>query len=455
LHLTLHENYIIGAELLMNKSDIVKLILKNKPTHVSSIPVTSFSPSNIALCKYWGKRDEELNLPFSSSLSISLGNRGTYTTLSLTTEKHDQIYLSDHLLDNDSALVQRLVRFLDLFRFNENYHFKVKTHNNIPIAAGLASSASGFAVITQALNKLFGWNLSNRELSILARLGSGSASRSIQPGFCYWYRGTQEEGMDSYAEQLSYTFPGLCVGLLIVNDQAKKIGSSIAMKRTVDTSDFYASWIKKTEADLINMQEAIAQRNMRLLGEIAESNALAMHACMLTAKPAILYSEPATIAMMNQVWQARAEGLSVYFTQDAGPNLKLLFLENEIDEIKKRFPAVEIIKPFDEYITLVDEQDQMAGSEEKLITHQKGLLHRAFSVFIFRQHQEQWQLLLQQRHVDKYHCGGLWTNTCCGHPRSGEEIDVAAMRRLNEEIGLKVQLKNQVFFITLRNLIMG
>lgn len=326
----------------MKKSDVVQIILgekiKNPP---SSQAVQAFAPTNIALCKYWGKRNRELNLPVTSSLSISLGNRGATVTLQVNQRQQDIITLNGAAVHEGSIFYQRAKEFLDLFR--QGHYFDLHSTSNIPIAAGLASSACGFAAIVLALDKLFAWELSSPQLSILARLGSGSASRSIYQGFVKWHAGIEPNGMDSYAETLPHDLPGLMIGLCIVNDKEKMLSSREAMQRTVETSLLYRVWPEKMAEDLILMTQAIANQDFSLLGVTAESNALAMHATMQSAWPPIVYSLPETLAMMHEVWQLRAGGVEVYFTQDAGPNLKLLFLEKDVNVLQERFPNMEII----------------------------------------------------------------------------------------------------------------
>ena len=306
----------------------------------------AFAPANIALCKYWGKRDEELNLPVTSSLSISLGDRGTKTKISLTRENYDSITLNGEKLASESPFFVRAIRFLDLFRPAPEMSFNVETWSNLPISAGLASSASGFAALVLAMNQLFRWNLNKTDLSILARLGSGSATRSMWNGFVKWQCGKSTDGFDSFGEHLDFDWPEFCIGLLIVSKEPKAIGSRKAMKHTVETSCFYEVWPKKVVEDMEMLEQALRIKNFDLLGKTAESNALAMHASMLAAEPPVLYATPDTIAAVRKVWKIREEGISVYFTQDAGPNLKLLFLKKNAKVIANYFPSVEIIQPF-------------------------------------------------------------------------------------------------------------
>jgi diphosphomevalonate decarboxylase len=357
----------------VKKSDVVKLILKdriNLPPKISS--ATAFAPTNIALCKYWGKRNSELNLPVTSSLSISLGDRGATANFELA--EQDSITLNNQSVELSSKFGKRLIEFLNLFRTschsreggnpfgidshpasgisdlrsgNDTSYYKITIQSNIPIAAGMASSACGFASIILALDKLFAWELSPSELSILARLGSGSASRSIWQGFVEWHAGTREDGLDSHGESLSSNWPDLCIGLLIVSAKDKGLSSREAMQRTVLTSPLYSAWPEKVKHDLTSLKKAISTKDFELLGQTSESNAMNMHATMLSAWPPVTYFLPETVTAMQKIWQLRQEGLPVYFTQDAGPNLKLLVLRKDVDVLKENFPQIEVLFPWE------------------------------------------------------------------------------------------------------------
>ncbi len=350
---------------------IIHHILQGQPALPQQSFGQAFAPANIALCKYWGKRDETLNLPLTNSLSVSLGTYGAVTKISEIDEKKDSIWVNNLELTQENQAVNnqeiknesrshqtqfnsvqqhsfctRLTSFLDLFRRTPNTYFRVETEVNIPIAAGLASSACGFAALVKALSELYRWSIEKNQLSLLARLGSGSACRSLWDGFVEWEKGERLDGLDSHGIYLSHTFPDLRIGLFIVNETQKPISSRLAMKNTKESSLFFSHWPEKVKQDLLAIKTAIHTQNFALLGSSAESNALAMHALMMTANPPILYMTPETIQGMQEVWRCRAEGLSVYFTQDAGPNLKLLFLEQDRQTILERFTGLSIIDPF-------------------------------------------------------------------------------------------------------------
>jgi diphosphomevalonate decarboxylase len=332
----------------LKKADIIKRIFQQKlPTESYHEKGLAFAPTNIALCKYWGKRNAELNLPMTSSLSIALPEKGAMTSIVFQDKPYDTVILNDEVLAADSGFVQRCVQFLDLFRLEKKWYVKIDIKMNIPVASGLASSACGFASLVLALKDLFNWQLSNRDLSILSRLGSGSAARSLWMGFVEWHAGLTKDGMDCFATPLEIEWPELYIGILALTDKEKKISSREAMQRTVDGSILYNSWPKKVARDLVIIRQALNVKNFALLGGTAESNALTMHATMLSCWPPICYSLPETLAAMQKIWVLRQEGLEVYFTQDAGPHLKLIFLEKDKEQVKTQFPQVEIIRLFD------------------------------------------------------------------------------------------------------------
>ncbi len=324
----------------MNKSDIIRQLLAGRSREPGA-QGAAYAPANIALCKYWGKRDEELNLPVTSSLSLSLGSLGAHTEVSAC-DGPDRVQLDGRELPPDSPFAKRLSAYLDLFR--ENHGFDVRTESSVPVAAGLASSASGFAALVLALNDLYGWELDRTALSILARLGSGSACRSIFQGFVEWHAGSRPDGMDSYAEPLQAEWPDLRLGLLELSTAEKAVGSRAGMKNTVETSALYSAWPEKVADDLLDLHTAIKERDFERLGRAAESNALSMHATMFSAWPPLCYWLPESVHAMRAIWRLRNDGLPLYFTMDAGPNLKLLFLDADRARVASHFPAMRVVE---------------------------------------------------------------------------------------------------------------
>jgi diphosphomevalonate decarboxylase len=306
---------------------------------------SAFAPSNIALCKYWGKRDVSLNLPVNSSLSVSLGHLGSHTRI--RPHAQDTVYLNGQAVPLEDPFALRIIDFLEPFRtLLGDVPLEIRTENSIPTAAGLASSASGFAALVMALNDMAGWGLEGKALSMLARLGSGSAARSVYDGFVQWHAGMEPDGRDSYAERLPHEWPGLRIGILEISCARKPVGSREGMNRTVDTSVLYERWPQQAKADLGKIRAAIEARDFSLLGKTAEQNALAMHATMLAAWPPLIYMMPETLKLVHNVQRVRAEGLEVYLTMDAGPNIKLLFLKEHEGDVAEAFPGIKPVKPF-------------------------------------------------------------------------------------------------------------
>lgn len=327
----------------MNKHECAAQVLQGC-THRPGREGRAFAPANIALCKYWGKRDTELNLPVTDSCSISLGAFGA--TTSIQPAASDFLILNGKDIATNTQEFQRVFSFVDLLR-PDSMPLRIESDSGIPLAAGLASSASGFAALTLALNDFFAWGLDARRLSLLARLGSGSACRSIEPGFSHWRRGERDDGMDSFATRIDSHWPDLRIGFLLLDAGTKPIGSREAMRRTVETSTLYQTWPKQVDQDLRRILEAIQARDLEQLGQSAEENAMAMHATMLSARPSVLYWKPETVATLQRVHALRAEGCPVYATMDAGPNVKLLFEERDSEEIKTMFPALFMANPWE------------------------------------------------------------------------------------------------------------
>lgn len=323
---------------MLNKKHYVKgLITLTNPINDST---TAFAPSNIALCKYWGKSNLELNVPSTPSLSISLGNRGSEVTICVASQ--NSLNINGQNISPELPTFKRTFDFLNLFTIG-NMQFAVQSTNNIPTAAGLASSASYFAALTIALDKLYNWQAPLTTLSCLARLGSGSACRSLYHGFVKW-----EECNDpwqSYGISLNVQWEDLRIGLLIFDNQEKPVSSRQAMAHTQLTSPLYKAWCKNSHKDFKIIHEAIEQKDFQTLGETTEYNALSLHAVMLAARPAIIYSKPATLESIAKVHALRKNGVQVYLTQDAGPNLKLIFLKNDLPAIAAAFATLEVIEP--------------------------------------------------------------------------------------------------------------
>lgn len=309
---------------------------------------TAKANTNIALIKYWGKRDEELFLPMNSSISITLDRFYTITTVEFKRDLQKDVFLLDNQLASE-AEGQKVFRFLDIIRglSGTNLNAVVTSENKVPTAAGFASSASGFAALAAAAAKALNLDLSEKELSALARQGSGSACRSIYGGYVEWQKGERADGKDSVAHQLlPENHWNISILSVMVASKQKKISSREGMKRTVETSPFYAGWLQTIDKDLQIAREAIICKDFEKLGMVVEANALKMHATMLGANPPFFYWQSGTLEVMEQVQNLRLEGVSVYFTIDAGANVKVLCLpedEQKVYESLLTLPSVQEI----------------------------------------------------------------------------------------------------------------
>lgn len=294
--------------------------------------------TNIALIKYWGKKDEELILPMNNSLSLTLDAFYTETTVSFDPALQADTFLLDGQLQNTAATA-KISRFLDLLRelAGTKLRAAVTSENFVPTAAGLASSASGLAALAAAGNAALQLGLDDSQLSRLARRGSGSACRSIFGGFVEWEQGTDD--ITSLAHPLAANgFENdLAMLFVLINDKQKDVSSRDGMRRTVATSAFYPGWLASLPEDLAAIKQAIATQDFTALGRITEANGLKMHATTLAAVPPFTYWSPQSLMAMDLVRQLRATGTECYFTMDAGPNVKVLCRRQDEAAVQQAF----------------------------------------------------------------------------------------------------------------------
>ncbi|MFJ3029423.1 diphosphomevalonate decarboxylase [Curtobacterium sp. NPDC087080] len=281
---------------------------------------TAVAHPNIALVKYWGKADAQLALPATGSVSMGLDVFPTTTTVTL-----DGAAETDSLVLNGSAAPEgallRVQQFLDLVRelAGSSDRAAVVSANTVPTGAGLASSASGFAALATAAAAAYGLDLSERDLSRLARRGSGSATRSIPGGVAVWHAGDDQ---GSYAERVPA--PPMAMVVVTISAGEKAIGSREAMRRTIATSPFYPAWVTSTTETVGEVLDACAAGDFTRIGELTESNALRMHATIEGAFPPIRYLNARSVAVFDAVAELRAAGTEAYATADAGPNVVVL-----------------------------------------------------------------------------------------------------------------------------------
>lgn len=283
---------------------------------------TALAPANIAFIKYWGKSDDELRLPMNPSISMNLDSAYTRTTVEFsTTRDEDEVTLLDGTFSEQE--VSRVTQGLDRIRqkAGRTEKARVVTKNTFPKGAGSAASASGFAALTIAGFAALEFPVDEKELTIFARLGSGSACRSIPDGFVEWKEGNTSD--ESYAVSLyPSSYWDLRDILVIVDSRMKKVSTTEGME-TVRTSPFLTERLSAIADRMIRCKEALREKNFTKLGEVVEEDCLDMHHVMQTQIPPLRYWNDATRRIMEATKNWRAQGIPVYFTIDAGPNVHL------------------------------------------------------------------------------------------------------------------------------------
>ncbi|MCC7070682.1 MAG: diphosphomevalonate decarboxylase [Deltaproteobacteria bacterium] len=304
---------------------------------------TAYAHTNIALVKYWGKRDDGgrgLNLPAVGSLSLTLDRFGTETTVELSeTERHDHLTLDG--VERTGPELERVSAFLDLVRgqARRELHARVTSRNDVPTAAGLASSASAFCALALAATRAFGLTLDGCNLSILARQGSGSAARSVYGGFVLMHRGQAEHGEDCFAEPLP---AALDVRLVVVRcgSGPKMVGSTSGMGHAQRTSPYFPAWVATHARDLDDARAALAAADLPKLGEVMEHSTFKMHATTFAARPPFFYPTSTTMAALAAVRELRAGAVGAWATMDAGPHVKVLCAPGDATRVAEAMAAV-------------------------------------------------------------------------------------------------------------------
>ncbi len=298
---------------------------------------TAVAHANIALAKYWGKADEKRNLAAVPSLSLTLDALTTRTEVAFD----DSLTEDEVLLDGRSAREKekkRVVAMLDGVRTlsGSSHRARVTSQNSFPTAAGLASSASGFAALALAATRAAGLALPIHEVSAMARAASVSAARSLYGGFVVLpARAEHAEPLASGAH-----FP-LSMVVALTRAGEKEVGSTEGMLRTAATSPYYAAWVDAAPHLYERIRRAVLDGDLAMLGPAVEASALAMHASMFAADPPIVYFSPVTLAVMERVRELRAAGLPAFFTMDAGPHVKVLTSPERAVDVAAALAAVQ------------------------------------------------------------------------------------------------------------------
>jgi diphosphomevalonate decarboxylase len=334
---------------------------------------TAQAYANIALVKYWGKRDSHLNIPAAGSISMTLNDLFTRTAVRFDADlEHDRLILNGSRASSEQET--RVSRFLDLFRHKAGVetYAEVTSENNFPTGAGLASSASAFAALTMAAGHALGLQLSPVELSKLARRGSGSAARSVFGGFVEMYPGEEIDGSDAYAVPLyPQDYWSLELLIFVTAEQTKAVGSTEGMNRTANTSPFYRGWLESNQQDLAALRSALDRKDFPLLGETAESNCLKMHGLAMSANPGIVYWNSLTVTLIHEVRRLRETGVPAYFTIDAGPQVKVLCPPGYAGKIKEELGNIDGIKQV--MITRPGPGCTVLSNEQRVMSHAPGL----------------------------------------------------------------------------------
>lgn len=288
-----------------------------------SVSVKSYA--NIAIIKYWGKADAEKMIPSTSSISLTLESMYTETKLTfLENADADLMYIDD--VEQGEKELAKASKVLNLFRTNKSQYVKIETWNNMPTAAGLSSSSSGLSALVKAANDLFEAGKSQTELAQIAKFASGSSSRSFFGPLAAWDKDTGE------------VFPvktdlKLAMIMLVLNDKRKPISSRDGMKLCTETSTSFPVWIKQSEQDYKDMLGYLATNDFEKVGQLTEANALRMHDTTTTARPSFSYLTEKSYEAMEAVKKLRQQGERCYFTMDAGPNVKVLCLEEDLERL--------------------------------------------------------------------------------------------------------------------------
>ena len=291
------------------------------------------------MVKYWGKRDLDLNIPATGSLSMTLSSLAT--TTKVTFEHHlsdDEFLLNGSKADYTDYL--RVSRFFDRVRLlaGSKLHAKVESENNFPPASGLASSASGFAALTVAATKAAGLEMTLHELADLARMGSGSAPRSLLGGFVEMMINPKDTDINGDVQIRSIADINhwdLRLVIALCSTQQKKISSTQGMTRSKNTSPYYPTWLATHEEDMQAARQAILDQDFRMLGEVCEASSFKMHALTISSRPPLVYWQPATMAAMHAIWSLREDGRECYITMDAGPQVKVICRPDNIKVVTR------------------------------------------------------------------------------------------------------------------------
>lgn len=312
--------------------------------------VTIKASSDIALVKYWGKKDEVLRLPENGSISIVLDGLDTITTVAFNEiYSEDELYIQDEKIAITSREARRVMKHLNRIRAlaqeqdlpGANVYAKVASQNTFPRGTGLSSSGSGMAALTYAATRALGLQLSEKELSILSRQASGTACRCACGGFVEWLDGSTSQ--TSYSQTIFDATHWDIRDVVAVVDEGKKKISSTEGHTTAQSSPFFKVRQENIKQKLAAVKTAIASRNFTQLGKIVEAEALEFHSILLTSAEPLILWYPGTVQVMQEVQRLREEGIECYFTINTGFNVHILTLPKFEAIVQERIAALPLV----------------------------------------------------------------------------------------------------------------
>lgn len=284
---------------------------------------TAISCANIAFIKYWGKKDSRLNLPFNNSISMNLSNCLTTTTVEFKSRfRGDKTYINGKKVGEDK--LERVLRVVDIVRKKSNIALPVRvaSENNFPTSAGIASSSSAFSALALAASRAAGMKLSRRQLSILARLGSGSACRSIPDGYSEWHKGKSDNS--SFAVQIEPPDHWDLRDIVVVVEERSKKASSTEGHSLASTSPFFKSRLRNLDKRIVALRKALIEKSFVTFGKLIEEEAIELHVIAMTSKKPIFYWNKGTIEVLSKIREWRDRGFLSFFTMDAGSNVHVI-----------------------------------------------------------------------------------------------------------------------------------
>ncbi|MEM3192043.1 MAG: diphosphomevalonate decarboxylase [Conexivisphaerales archaeon] len=308
---------------------------------------TAEASPNIALVKYWGKRNNSLFLPTNNSISITLDRPLVTRTSVLFSNRlsRDEFWLNGRLQKREDST--NVFRILNLMRTkNQGLKALVVSHNSFPTSSGLASSASGIAALTIASARALRLRYTVKELSIIARQGSGSACRSIIGGFVEWDKGTRPDGTDSYAKQIfPHThWPEIRILIVVVETEKKAVSSRIGQINTIKTSKLFPARLELINEKLAIFRDALAKKDTdRLFPEIMrESNNL--HAVMMDTWPPLIYFNCVSLNVIKLILEFNKSEMRAAYTLDAGPNVAIITTIAYVAELKRLLSQIKGVR---------------------------------------------------------------------------------------------------------------